>query len=229
MDDGIDWSRRHEAKTRARIVDSYYEFMIRLVKRKIRKLPACCDQDAMLSAASLGLLAAIDTFDGDKAAFKTHAHYRIIGAMCDALRNSDTLGRNDRSLVKKRAMATEQLTKALDRPPTAEEIMAKMGWTEKQYRRSLQLGKPSDIADKQIATKSTTKQVRLLIEDSERFREFTRGISMDGQTILYLYYFKQASMIQIAEVLGVSKARVSQMHGELLKELKAKGKEHFTG
>lgn len=228
MEDGIDWSRRHEAETRARIVDTYYQFMIRLVNRKIRKLPACADHDAMLSAASLGLLAAIDTFDGTKAAFKTHAQYRIIGAMCDSLRNLDTLGRNDRALVKKRAMVTEQLTKALDRPPTAEEIIAKMGWTEKQYRRSLQHGKPSDITDKQIAIKSKTKQAKLPIEDSDRFRELTRGIHLDGQTMLYLYYYKGATVIQIADVLGVSKAWVSQMHAELLKEFERRGKKHFT-
>lgn len=227
MDDEIDWSRRHEAETRTRIVDTYYEFMIRLVIRKISKLPACVDHDAMLSAASLGLLSAVDTFDGEKAGFKTHARYRIIGAMCDALRNADTLGRRDRNLVKQRAKITEQLTKALGRPPTAEEIRAKAEWTGEEYRRSLQNGKPSDIADKQIAIKSDTKRIKLPIEDSERFRQFARGIDMDGQTLLYLYYYKGTPMAVIAEALGVSKSRVSQKHDELLKEFERRGKEHF--
>ena len=47
MDDRIDWSRRHEAETRTKIVNTYYAFMIRLVDRKIRKLPACADHDAI--------------------------------------------------------------------------------------------------------------------------------------------------------------------------------------
>ena len=61
----------------------------------------------------------------------------------------------------------------------------------------------------------------------ERFREFARGIDMDGQTLLYLYYYKGTPMAVIAQALGVSKSRVSQKHAEVLKQFERLGKEHF--
>lgn len=228
MDDEIDWSRRHEADMLDKIVNTYRGFTINLAKRKSKKLPSCVDLDTMISAAMTGLLNAIDKFDGgDKANFMTFATHRIRGAMCDALRNADNLGRIDRNLVKRRSAATEELTKELGRPPTGEEILAKTGWTQKQYLRSMRNGKSADIADKQIAIKSDTKRIKLPIEDSERFRQFARGIDMDGQTLLYLYYYKGTPMAVIAQALGVSKSRVSQKHDELLKEFERRGKEHF--
>ena len=229
MEDEIDWSRRHEADMLDLIVKTYHDFTINLAKRKCKRLPACADKDAMVSAATAGLLQAIRKFDGgDKANFKTFATHRIRGAMCDALRNADNLGRLDRNLVKDRAIVTEELTKELGRPPTGEEIIAKTGWTEKQYLRSIKNGKPGDIENKQIAIKTETKQIKLPIEQSERFREFARGVDMDGQTLLYLYYYKGVTMSQIGQVLGLSESRISQKHSELLKEFQHRGKEHFV-
>lgn len=223
MEELIDWSRRHEAETRDRIVAKYYDYTLDLADRMRAKLPAHADRDAMVSAALVGLLNAITGFDGGvKSNFKTYASYRIRGAMRDALRSADHLSRTDRKLVLKRKDAVHRLTQALGRPPTDEEIRSETGWTLPQLRHSASI-QPSNIDDVFITPRVTA--TKLAIEQSDQFRAFARGIDLDGQTLLYLYYYKNASMKSIGAVLGVSESRVSQMHSQLIKEFQSRGKE----
>ena len=227
MEELIDWSRRHEAETRERIVAKYYDYTLGLAKRMSAKLPAHVDRDAMVSAALFGLLNAINTFDGGvKANFRTYAAFRIRGAMCDALRSDDHLSRTVRKLVTKRIDVVRRLTQTFGRPPTAEEIMAETGWTQEQFRHSLS-NQPANIEVVDMAPKKVKQKHNLASEHSDRFREYTRGIDMDGQTLLYLYYYKNTTMKLIGAVLGLSESRVSQMHSQLIKEFQERGKERF--
>lgn len=228
MEELIDWNRRHEADMQDRIVAQYYDYTLHIARRRIAKLPAHVDPDAMVSAALFGLLNAINAFDGGvKAKFRTYAAFRIRGAMCDALRSYDHLSRTDRKLVTKRHDVVGQLTQAFGRPPTDEEIVAETGWTQEQFRHSLSR-QPANIEDVILVPKNVKQTHKLAIERSDRFREYARGIDMDGQTLLYLYYYKNATMKMIGDVLGISESRVSQMHTQLIKEFQERGKERFT-
>lgn len=55
-----------------------------------------------------------------------------------------------------------------------------------------------------------------MMDCKETFREVTRSLPMPQQTILYLYYWCGASMKRIAEVMGFSESRVSQLHSTAL-------------
>lgn len=223
----IDWSRRHEAAIRDRIVATYYGYTLGLAKRQIKKLSANVDRESMFSAALQGLLGAIDSFDGGiKATFKTFAGHRIRGSMLDALRGDDHLTRTDRKLVKKRIEVASRLAQSLSRVPTAEEIMAEGGWDAEQYRRSL-TKQPCNLETAIVHCPPKTPPTKLSIEHSEHFRDFTRGIDMDGQTLLYLYYYKSATMREIGSALGLSESRVSQMHSQLIETFQTLGKERF--
>lgn len=226
--DEIDWTMRHEADMRDRIVATYYGYTVGLAKRQIKKLPTNADRESMISAALDGLLMAIDSFDGGvKAKFKTFAGHRIRGAMIDALRRDDHLARTDRNLVKKRIEVVTRLTQSLGRYPTSEEIMAEAGWDDEQYRHSLtQLPCKLDEMTP-VPCVRNSRPIKLPIEQSEHFRDFTRGIDMDSQTLLYLYYYKNATMKLIGTALGLSESRVSQMHSQLIENFQALGKERF--
>ena len=50
---------------------------------------------------------------------------------------------------------------------------------------------------------------------------------MEDQTILYLYYFRQATMKNIGLAIGLSESRVSQIHSILLERIRSLGKERF--
>lgn len=226
----IDWSKRHEPAMRDRIVQQYYDFAIAMARRKLKKLPSSVDPNGIESAALDGLLNSIDrfkVFEGTE--FTTFASYRIRGAILDALRKSDHLSRTSRSVRTKRRIGEESLSHTLGKKPNDDEVCAHAGLSTKQLR--LDVGAPIDIESEAVrfakVRKATKPDPDTSFFRSDAFRHFTRGLDLEGQTILYLYYFRQSTMKNIAIALGLSESRVSQLHSHLLDRIRSLGKERI--
>lgn len=88
--------------------------------------------------------------------------------------------------------------------------------TGKQRQRA-----PDHYAIEAVATKPPEIAPELSdYEQSEAFRMATRGLTLDEQTILYLYFYKQARMRDIGSMMGYSESRVSQLCKGILERLK---------
>lgn len=237
----IDWSKRHDRSMQAIIVDRYYDYTMGIAERVFSTLPTSIDHDALRSAAWDGLLRAIERFDeGHNANFKTYAAIRIRGAMLDSLRNTDQMPRSMRNLQKRRKRAYELLSQRLGRRPTQDEIMAEARITLEQYRLSVvaaNSGNSAAYGDNETtanANRLTTVMDTMaapmqdLDIDQGTFREFLKGIDLDGQTILYLYYYRRSTMATIAAAMSLSESRVSQIHSQLLSQLRERREQFCT-
>jgi RNA polymerase sigma factor FliA len=225
----IDWSRRHEPEVRSAIVAEHYEFAITIARSKLKKIPFLIDRDPIESAALDGLLQSIDRFIPSKGyRFRTFAAFRINGSIADALRNMDHRSRNGINVSKQLRVTADSLANQLGRTPTQDEILAASGLTAEQLK--FDVRKPKSLSTDGIRhSVACRKQSDSDFIQSDSFRTFCRSIDMDGQTLLWLYYYRQATLKAIADVMGLSESRISQMHTELMKRFRKMGKERLLG
>jgi RNA polymerase sigma factor FliA len=227
----LDWSRRHEPEVREAIVAEYLDLCMAMVQRKLKRLSPSADRDGVESAAMAGLLQAIDKFQPERGfLFKTYAVHRIRGAMIDACRDQDHMPRLGRQRVTKQKAAETRLLAELGRKPTYDEVLYEADLTtedvlhDKKHPVSLQTVRGRIEAEKKRFHDPTSSFLQ-----SDAFRDFTRGIDMEGQTILYLYFYREATMSLIGKALGLSESRVSQIMANLLRRYRELGQERLLG
>jgi RNA polymerase sigma factor for flagellar operon FliA len=209
-----------------------------VARQLARGLAADADVDDLVSAGTMGLMSALESFDvGRGLAFSTFAVPRIRGSILDELRRQDHVPRSVRRKTRSMAGAREALTRTLGRSPEPGEIAAELGVdAETLWRwqadvegavhvpldRSATdrdgtapspaefLGNGDELADDRLARE---EQVALL-------REALLGLKDQERTVLSLYYFEELKAREIAEVMGVSESRISQIRSKALSQLR---------
>jgi len=192
------------------------------------------------SAGIIGLLEALESYDPEKnIKFNTFAYYRIRGNIIDYLRKIDKLPRLQRSLVGKAYKIMEQLRQKLGREPHDEEVADELEIGLDEYRsllcnvqqRSLLSldDKPYDDDDgagnmlDYIPNPEAEQPDMELDQKSESQILKSQIVQLDerDRLILTLYYFEDLTLNEIAMLLGLSEARISQVIGKLLLQLRA--------
>ena len=59
------------------------------------------------------------------------------------------------------------------------------------------------------------------IESRQVLAEAIKGLKEKEQMVISLYYMEELNMGQIAQILGVSEPRISQIHSSAIRKLKA--------
>src|SRR5258708_11715611 len=97
---------------------------VKLVARRLHeKILGRADLDDLISAGTIGLIAAIDRFDpARQLQLKTYAEYKIRGAIIDHLRSLDGLSRDNRRRTKETNAARTGLERRLQRTATHAEV-----------------------------------------------------------------------------------------------------------
>ena len=205
-----------------------------------RRLSDKVDHDELVSAGILGLMSAMTAFDtGRGLSFSTFAIPRIRGAILDELRRQDHVPRSVRRKTRDIETARQSLAARLCRAPDDDELAAELGlslatlwkWqsdVESAVRLPLDRPprtrgetspsslldtlhtEPSDAVDEQIGRDEEIALLRRAILD---LREQER-------TVLGLYYFEGLKIHEIAQMLGVTDSRVSQVRSKALSRLR---------
>lgn len=197
-------------------------------------LPANVELDDLVQAGMLGLLDAIDRYDpvvGSK--FETYASARIRGSIMDEIRSYDHLSRRYRRSANAITAATHKLEGELHRQPSDAEMSVELGVTTKQYRKDVQntlsatllyyedeqmeAGDDDSFLDKLSAAQDTAADDDL----SERLSDAVETLPEEQRNVLSMRYDQGLSLIEAGEILGVSGARISQIHAKAIKGLRA--------
>lgn len=203
-----------------------------------RHLADDADVDELVSAGTLGLMSAAESFDpGRGLAFSTFAVPRIRGAMLDELRRQDHVPRSVRRKTRSIAQARESLMHALGRNPSSPELADALGvdcdtlyrWTadvetavhlpldghsrgagDERPTRAELLGSDDELPDERLARE----------DELALMRDAMLELGDQERTVLALYYFEDLSSREIGELLGVSESRVSQVRVRALARLR---------
>ena len=216
-----------------------YEGLIKSAALQIRGVYSSFAQvDDIVSEGILTLLNSIDKFDPDKGIkFETYVAKRIRGMVIDLARKQDWLPRNIRQRAKEIDAAVSDLANELGRFPSDQEVAARMGIPTDKYQKeaarvalsnTLSLDALMDARDLEgyrfeVSSEDPKLQPELVLEDQELQETLAQGIASlqeNEQIVLSLYYENNLHMKEIAQVMGVSEPRISQIHSRAIQKLR---------
>lgn len=209
-----------------------------IARRMALSLPHHVDREDLINEGIIGFMEALQRFDHTKGVqFKTFASNRIRGAILDYLRRRDFASRGARQRLRELHKAEESLTHELKRYPSSTELAGRMGVTVSEVasrQREGHVGYVSSLNETALRTESKETHLDLLQAEgpdvcelaakNERvkaLREKLELLSDREQLLLSLYYFEGLKISEIAQVLSISEARVSQLHRRALRKLKS--------
>ena len=209
-----------------------------VARQLARGLAAGTSVDELVSAGTLGLISALESFDVTRGlAFSTNAVTRIRGAILDELRRQDHVPRSVRRKTRDMASARETLAHTFGRAPRDREVAEHLEvdidtmwrWQadvdaavhvplERQPRDS---DTPAFApADYLTATDDNADTRLARCEALEILREAIAGLKEQERTVLSLSYFEELRLNEIAEILGLTDSRVSQIRTRALRRLR---------
>ena len=202
-------------------------------------LPAILDYEDILSYGTIGLIEALDRFDGSKGVkFETYAISRIRGAIIDALRSLDRLPRSVRQKAKRLEQVSLALNATLGREPTDDELARGMEMTLQQFHTTLVDSSwvtvsldglldrdenndgqgaselPADPNEEDFTKRLEKKQTLDVLTGA------VQSLPEREWLIVSLYYKDEMTMKEIAQILDISESRVCQLHGRALGRLR---------
>lgn len=242
------YSTVRSKEERDKLIETNLPLVLSLASRfRNSRLPL----DDRLQEGSMGLIRAVDKLDlAQLGTFYAFAGTLIVNAIKDA-NNEERTVRKPPPLAKilnKIPGVTEQLTQALNRLPTVDEIIEELqcgGYQGKTVKKalvtegviSLDAGHPQVDGEKNgqfelygsIPDPAGTTEDQVLsreeVLDAEKrdlclHREVKR-LDFRLQLIVRLYYTEKRTEKEIGILMGISESRVSQLHSKALQSLRA--------
>lgn len=191
------------------------------------------------SAGIYGLLQAMDSYDCERnIQFNTFAYYRIRGNVVDYLRSIDQMPRKQRKTYGEVQNIIEQKSQILGREPSDEEVAEELNMELSEYQQLL-----SDVQQRHVLSldspayednDSSASNYELLedtehetpdqeLEKKEKIQSLQKKIGElkeRERLILMLYFYEDMTMSEIALLLELTEARISQIVGKLLLKLR---------
>jgi RNA polymerase sigma factor for flagellar operon FliA len=215
------------------LVSEHVPLVRHLVTDTVRRLPAHISRDELLSAGLVALAQAARSFDESRGVpFGRFAAARVRGALIDELRSSDWASRSVRRRARERDVAEEALTAKLGRTPTTAELATALGVSESEMSSmkddvqralvlSLQGFSESFGVEEHVSShEPAPEEVVLRREQVGYLHDAVAVLPERLRAVVEMYFFEDRPMAGIAELLGVSESRVSQMRSEALLLLK---------
>jgi len=236
------WARTASGDDAARdaILRENLSLVHHVARQLSRSLAVEADFDELVSAGTIGLMTAVKAFDARRGlAFSTFAVPRIRGSILDDLRRQDHVPRSVRRKARDISRAREHLMRRLGRMPEDSELALQLGtdiqtlWRwQSEVEGSVHLSLTSSAGDG--AGMTAPSRVEFLRTDEEgaderlsresevaQLREAILRLNDQERTVLSLYYFEELKSADIAEVLGISESRVSQIRSKALGRLRS--------
>lgn len=222
-----------------RIIEEYLPTIKHLAYKIARGFDDNTTTEDLISAGVMGLLEAMEKYDHTRGVqLKTFAYLRIRGAMIDELRAKDWFSRNTRTKAKKIEDTIRRLENRLGRHPLEEEIADELNMEFEDYLifiknyRNLSIMSIEELYES--VGEDREKMIRYVMDESEspaelaEFREIENLLATEidrlpekQRLVLSLYYYEDLNMKEIAAVLGITEARVCQIHSQAILNLRA--------
>lgn len=216
----------------------HYLPLVRPLAAKLKaRLPANVELEDLVSYGTLGLLDAITRYEPKRGfKFETFCQARVRGAMLDELRNQDWVPRLVRSRGATLKSKREELSQKLGREPTVAELAKGLGKKVREVEQLEQEVRPVEriSLSKKFFETDSFKDVTTLSMLTDRHAEdpagrevgkdilrlISKNLNRESRLVVILYYFEGLTMKEIGRQLGLSESRISQMHSQIMNELR---------
>lgn len=204
----------------------FYSPLVNRIAAKIKRTSPIPVED-LQSDGMIGLMDAIDKYDPDRGVrFESYAALRIRGAIIDGVRAMDWVPRTVRSRSTRLNHAIEAITHAKGRNPTLGEVAEFSGLSRGEVGSSLLASEwqvtSFDADESPDLDADTVDEPGSRVEIDELRLRITRTFTDldDREKMLFsLYYNEGLTLSEIGIVLGVTEARVCQMHTKAIRDI----------
>jgi len=237
-----EFRRTGDVELRNRLVEKYL-YIVRYVSDRLQqKLPRSIQAEDIRSAASYGLIRAVENFDHKRGTrFETYCATRVKGAILDELRSRDWVPRMIRNNSARVNTCRQELARDLGRDPTPGELASSLEVSrekvESMIRESNFVSMFSFSRCEEEAQRCDAEERALIYEDKNSEAPFERIFLKDlsdhlmkslthrEKMVILLYYVEDLSMKEIGKILNISESRVSQIRTTTLAKLRTKVEE----
>lgn len=200
--------------------------------------------DDVIQEGILVLLNAVDKFDLEKGVkFETYISKRLRGMVVDLARKQDWIPRQVRQKSVRLNRASEELSLQLGHTPSDQEMADYLGLSREEYEAMLSETAASNLISFEALLDSygslpgriplanqPENQPEEEYQQKELHTKLEAGIAAlrpNERLVLSLYYEKELTMKEIAQVLGVSAPRISQIHSRAIQQLQTYMKQYM--
>lgn len=228
-----------DLEARDALIERHMGLVYHVAQQLMKTLHEDVELEELVSAGTMGLMNALENYDRSRGhAFSTFAAPRIRGAILDDLRRQDPVPRSIRKKQRDIARARERLKRELKRDPGPLETAEELGidsetlhdWQSESERASpVSLDRPlaedenGAATPKEIVPDEDAEDVEERInreEEMQILREEIAELKEQERVVLSLYYFEDLKLREIAEILGVTESRISQVRSKAIDRLK---------
>lgn len=229
-----------EDQLRAALIEQHLPLVQHVVLQVAAHFPRYVDRHELARAGALGLVEAARRYDADRGVpFDKFAARRIRGAILDSVRAADWAPRSVRTLGRKLEQIEQELSSASGQPASAAEIADALGMSASELAtlrdrvyRSVVLAldhvvaTPDDedlslvdvIADRTaVAPEEHLETLELL----GYLRDAVTLLPERHRVVIVGYFLDSKTSLELAELLGVTESRISQLRSEALEMLRA--------
>lgn len=213
---------------RAELIRSHLHLVEQTVARTAARFPAFVDRSELHAAGTLGLVEAALRYDFERhVAFATFATPRIRGAVLDVARSVDWVSRSTRQLERRADSVSQELATANGSAPTDRQLAERLGVTVTEIvrmRRAVENGISSaakvpeshrahDGGEPEDRSSQSPEEVLEQRDLLGYLRAALAALPERLRIIITGIYLEDRSQEELAELLGVSSSRISQLHG----------------
>ena len=224
-----------------------YTGLVKTIALQVRGVYSSFAQvDDIVNEGLLTLAGAVDKFDPEKGIkFETYVSKRIRGAVIDLARRQDWVPRSVRRKARDIDQASNELFSELGRYPTDQEMASRLGVSQDQYQEDLANSSMCNVLSLDAIFEDREENGGAELPDGsqdsrpedsmlrqELLETLTKAITSlreNEQMVISLYYQKNLSMKEIAQVMEVSEPRISQLHSRAIQKLKPYMNQYMTG
>lgn len=194
------------------------------VSEVLARVPATVSREDLVSAGHLALVLAARAYDPETGVpFARYAALRIRGALIDELRSMDWASRGARHRARELSAASDRLTATLGRTPSREELASALGTDLAAVDQARQ-----DAERRVLSIDATVHPVAELVRDEapgpedsvltgERLRYLRAAVETLPdrlRTVIEGLFLQDRSVAELADELGVTQSRISQLRTE---------------
>lgn len=214
------------------LVTSHMSLVGHIVRESIGRLPGHVNRDDLTSAGLAALVHAARSFDDERGVpFTRYAATRIRGAILDELRGIDWASRSVRRRARELEDTRSRLATQLGRTATDAEVATASGLSATEIAANdddvsrasvMSLHGFGDASlDDVLPSGGPSPEERLLHREQVGYLLDAVALLPERlRVVVEGYFFSELPMAEIAESLGVSESRISQMRAEAMVLLK---------
>jgi len=231
-----------DLEAQERLVKHYLYLVDQMASRLSKSVPQnLIPKEDLVGMGYIGLIEAIKKFDYKKGyQFETYGLWRIKGAMLDGLRQLDWVPRGLREKAKKITSGQRELEQKLMRPPSEEELSEYLDFSPDDVHQGLSalslstllsLNEPvhtHGVEGKQQSHLEQLEDHKAIPQEQQLQRDEFRRLLAEcidkmpekERLVITLLYFEELSQVEIAEVLNLTKGRISQIHSQAIQRFR---------